>query len=182
DRALFVGAPRSDSFGRDAGAVYQLDLGAAHVGFSQKEYVVEARAWRHLHQAKPFRDGWKVSISVVRDLKHTSDWVTVAFATSDLSALGVDYTAYEQCWDLPITERDPSVCGDYEQTAGELTFAPGQQERTFFVRVMDDHCYEHYPEYVQLSLSIPGGAALRGEEYLAKLRIDDNDRGRHECH
>lgn len=40
---------------------------------------------------------------------------------------------------------------------------------------------DRYPEYVQLSLSIPGGGALQGEQYLAKLRIDDDDRGRTEC-
>lgn len=42
------------------------------------------------------------------------------------------------------------------------------------------HTAHRYPEYVQLSLSIPGGGALQGEQYLAKLRIDD-DRDREEC-
>lgn len=40
---------------------------------------------------------------------------------------------------------------------------------------------DRYPEYVQLSLSIPGGGALQGERYLSKLRIDDDDRDRKEC-
>lgn len=38
-----------------------------------------------------------------------------------------------------------------------------------------------YPEYVQLSLSIPGGGALQGQQYLAKLRIDDDDRHKDKC-
>jgi len=36
-------------------------------------------------------------------------------------------------------------------------------------------CLEHYQEYVQLSLSVPGGSAAIGEDYVAKLRIDDDD-------
>lgn len=38
--------------------------------------------------------------------------------------------------------RPQGVCGDYEQTAGELTFEPGQIEKHFYVRIMDDHCRE----------------------------------------
>lgn len=34
------------------------------------------------------------------------------------------------------------ICGDYEQTAGELTLEPGQIDQAFFVRIMDDHCRE----------------------------------------
>lgn len=41
---------------------------------------------------------------------------------------------------LPPLEQE--VCGDYEQTAGELTFEPGQTEKSFFIRIMDDHCQE----------------------------------------
>ncbi|CAM9590200.1 unnamed protein product, partial [Discosporangium mesarthrocarpum] len=182
NRALFVGAPRSDSFGTDAGAIYQIDLGVVGVRFSKQEYVAEEGSWRGLHETEPYLDGWKVAITVIRDDgAEASDWLTVAFATSDLTARGVDSVAYQLCWELPVRGRDSAVCGDYEQTAGELTFAPGETTSSFFVRVMDDHCPEHYPEYVQLSLSIPGGAALRGETYLAKLRIDDDDKGREQC-
>jgi len=42
---------------------------------------------------------------------------------------------------IPIVPEQ-GVCGDYEHTAGELTFEPGQTEQSFFVRIMDDHCQE----------------------------------------
>lgn len=41
ERALFVGTPYSDSFGLDAGAVYQFDTGIAGVSFTQSEFSVE---------------------------------------------------------------------------------------------------------------------------------------------
>lgn len=41
---MFVGTPYSDSFGSDAGAVYQFDLGIAGAFFKQPEFSVEVRA------------------------------------------------------------------------------------------------------------------------------------------
>ncbi|CAM9525514.1 unnamed protein product, partial [Sphacelaria rigidula] len=125
--------------------------------------------------------GWKAVVKVSRRSDYSDDWFTVAFATSDLTARGIDSDAYRECSALPVGNRTPGVCGDYEQTTGELTFEPGETERSFFVRIMDDHCRERYPEYIQLSLSIPGGGALQGEQYMSKLRIDDDDRHRQEC-
>ncbi|CAM9175345.1 unnamed protein product [Ascophyllum nodosum] len=181
ERALFVGAPLSDSFGYAAGVAYQFDLGIARVSFEQTEFSVEEGDWRLLHERSQYLEGWKATVTVKREIEHSDDWLTVAFATSDLTARGIDSDAYRDCSKLKLEERNPGVCGDYEQTAGELTFEPGQTERAFFVRIMDDHCRERYPEYVQLSLSIPGGSAVQGQEYLAKLRIDDDDRDRGEC-
>ncbi|CAM9102436.1 unnamed protein product [Scytosiphon promiscuus] len=181
DRTLFVGAPYSDSFGPDAGAVYQFDVGIEGAFFKQAEFSVEEGHWRHLHEDPQYLDGWKATVLVARDSDHADFWLTVAFATSDLTARGIDSDAYRECSELPVENRSPGICGDYEQTAGELTFEPGQTEQSFFVRIMDDHCRERYPEYVQLSLSIPGGGALQGEQYLAKLRIEDDDRGKKEC-
>ncbi|CAM9209584.1 unnamed protein product [Hapterophycus canaliculatus] len=211
ERALFVGTPYSDSFGSNAGAVYQFDAGIAGAFFTQAEFGVEEGHWRHLHEDPQYLDGWKATVLVARDSEQSDFWLTVAFATSDLTARGVDSDAYRECSELARTcsrtqthfssfgsrisramdgldaetTSPPSatkgVCGDFEQTAGELTFEPGQIEQSFFVRIMDDHCRERYPEYVQLSLSIPGGGALQGEQYLAKLRIEDDDRDKREC-
>eukprot|EP00752_Nemacystus_decipiens_P003960 g3626.t1 len=181
ERALFVGTPYSDSFGPDSGAVYQYDAGVAGAFFTQAEFSVEEGYWRQLHENSQYLEGWKATVLVGRDSDQSDFWLTVAFATSDLTARGVDSDAYRDCFELPVSERLPEICGDYEQTAGELTFEPGQTETSFFVRIMDDHCQERYPEYVQLALSIPGGGALQGEQYLAKLRIDDDDRDRSEC-
>ena len=67
------------------------------------------------------------------------------------------------------------------QTAGEVTFAAGDSSVNFVISIVNDFCNEHYPEYVQLTLSIPGSAAIGGEEYYAKLRIDDDDFAYSEC-
>ena len=66
-------------------------------------------------------------------------------------------------------------CGDYQQATGEVTFAAGSSTALFTVNIMNDLCYEHFSEYVQLTLSIPGSGVLQGESYFAKLRIDDDD-------
>jgi len=56
-----------------------------------------------------------------------------------------------------------------------VTFAAGSSNALFQVEIMNDNCYEHNLEYVQLTLSIPGATVLQGEGYFAKLRIDDDD-------
>lgn len=40
---MFVGAPYSDSFGADAGAVYQFDVGVARAFFTHAEFSVEVK-------------------------------------------------------------------------------------------------------------------------------------------
>ena len=75
------------------------------------------------------------------------------------------------------------TCADRQlrQAAGEVTFAAGDTSVLFVVYLMNDDCLEHYQEYVQLTLSIPGGFAAIGEDYIAKLRIDDDDFDEGEC-
>lgn len=43
---MFVGAPYSDAFGPDNGAVYQYDVGVAGAFFTQTEFSVEVRTVR----------------------------------------------------------------------------------------------------------------------------------------
>ena len=66
-------------------------------------------------------------------------------------------------------------CGDYEQSSGVVTFNAGQEHAYFEVRITDDKCTESHMEYVQLNLHQLGGSPLRGENYRAQLRIDDDD-------
>lgn len=49
ERALFVGAPYSHSFGPDSGAVYQYDAGVAGAFFTQAEFNVEVRSRPRFH-------------------------------------------------------------------------------------------------------------------------------------
>ncbi|KAG5180011.1 hypothetical protein JKP88DRAFT_279922 [Tribonema minus] len=178
-RQLLVGAPGSDAFGGDAGALYQFDVGAVHASFSQTEYAVTEGQWLGLYAEDEPLQLYKVEVKVARDAAYARDWLTLEYATSDLTARGVDSEAYLACLALASDIRaPPRECGDYEQTAGRVTFAPGDAEVFFYVRIMDDHCAEPFPEYVQLTLSIPGTAAVQGAAYAAKIRIDDNDRTR----
>ncbi|CAM9860729.1 unnamed protein product, partial [Chrysoparadoxa australica] len=191
-RQLFVGAPYSDAFEERAGAVYQFDIGVVRVAFTKREYAVEEGDWGQKHQRATPHDDWRVGIELVRDLKYSNEYLTVGFATSDVTARGVDSPAFQNCFGLPAAERGNhwfthslthththslthALGGDYEQTAGQVTFEPGQVGAAFHVRIMDDLCRELFPEYVQLTLSIPGTSALYGDAYSAKIRIDDDD-------
>lgn len=52
-------------------------------------------------------EGWKATVLVARDSHQSDHWLTVAFATSDLTARGVDSDAYRECFELPVGERLP---------------------------------------------------------------------------
>jgi len=42
---------------------------------------------------------------------------------------------------------------------------------------MNDFCQELHMEYIQINLHVPGGGPIKGENYRAQLRIDDDDWG-----
>lgn len=63
--------------------------------------------WRHLHDGPQYLEGWKAPITVARDSDQSDHWLTVAFATSDLTARGVDTDAYEACSALSVAARAP---------------------------------------------------------------------------
>ena len=100
----------------------------------------------------------------------------------DGHATGIDGDKYTACDLLSTAERGPAYCGDYEQASGECTFFAGSSTCVFLVYIIDDQCYEHQNEYVQLTLGIPGAPAALGEQYVAKLRIDDDDFSELECY
>jgi hypothetical protein len=166
---VVVGAHGDDGLGRNAGAVYTLDVGLQRCYFESAEFVgLEG------HDAR-------VVVSVARDPsgEKLDRALTVAYATSDLTAKGVDSKKYAECLDRPVSAREG--CGDYLMTAGEVTFAPGDATVDFTVFLVNDACYEHHPEYFLVTLSIPGAGAAQGEDYIARVRIDDDDLGSAEC-
>jgi hypothetical protein len=77
--------------------------------------------------------------------------------------------------DLATNERGPAGCGDYEQTKGVLRLAAGSVSGGFDVRIMNDLCKERFMKYIQVTISVPGSAALQGEAVSCKIRIDDDD-------
>jgi len=49
------------------------------------------------------------------------------------------------------SERNKLGCGDYEQTAGIITFPAGIISSGFTVNIIDDNCYERDMKFVQVS-------------------------------
>jgi hypothetical protein len=138
-------------------------------------------------------------VTLLRDPDVFAGLVVLQYATSDLTARGVDSFKFDKCMALSVRERAAVGCGDYEQSSGLVVIEPGDMSGGFTVRIMDDLCYEAFMEYIQvryfvmnvlwssshsfsqITISVPGSAALQGETLSAKVRIDDNDFGFHEC-
>ena len=161
DTTLFVGANGDDAYHANAGAAYQYDVDIQRVYFRSAEFTCTEG------------DDTYCTVIMDRDPDYADRALTVAYATSDLTAKGVDTGKFNDCWNSNIRNREG--CGDYLQTAGEVTFSAGSTSELFTVFLMNDRCWEHYPEYIQVTLSPPGGVAAIGEDYVAKIRIDDDD-------
>ena len=114
------------------------------------------------------------TLTVVRDASYAERDVTVHYATEDLTARGVDDACYAACSGGAPNTAATSGCGDYRQAAGAVTIPAGATSAPFYVYIVDDPCVE-VTEYLQVSLSVPGAPASQGEQFLAKLRIDDDD-------
>ena len=147
--SLMVGTPGYD---QSRGVAYAYDVLFYSVGFVEKEKgVLENRLSR------------QIEITVSRT-GSTTRALTIRYATSDNTAVGIDATQYAACLLLPLQDRT-SNCGDYQQTAGELVFGVGESLKQIVVPIMDDECYEHDREYFQIDLHIPGGDVLPSEYY-----------------
>ena len=116
-----------------------------------------------------------VTLTLLRDLSVYAGEIVVEYATSDLTARGIDEAKYAACMDLPTMQRGPQGCGDYLHAAGSVIIPAGVKSGGFQVRIVDDLCKERFMKYIQVTLSVPGAAALQGERLSAKIRIDDND-------
>ena len=101
--------------------------------------------------------------------------LVIEYATSDISAKGVDSIKYSECLGIAASLRASAGCGDYEQSSGLIFFAEGANSGGFQVQIMNDNCKQRFFRYIQLTLSIPGGSSLQGEIVSAKIRIDDDD-------
>mmetsp|Transcript_20544 Transcript_20544/g.26727 ORF Transcript_20544/g.26727 Transcript_20544/m.26727 type:complete len:275 (-) Transcript_20544:136-960(-) len=167
--SAFVGIPGDDGNGNNVGAIAMFDLSIQRCFFMSAEFVVVEGEQPH------------VVVTIGRDSEWLGRPLTVSFATSDLTARGVDPLKYEECMNMPLEDRGQSCGGDYLQTAGEITFGPKDSEVAFAVFIINDLCPEHYPEFILLTMSIPGAQAVGGEDYLSRIRIDDDDEAHFEC-
>ncbi|RHY32933.1 hypothetical protein DYB32_002106 [Aphanomyces invadans] len=161
---LAVGSP---GFGGDTGCGYVYDTRFLQVSFASPEVGVLENVV-----------SGQVTVVVLRtgDL---SQPLTIGYATSDSSAVGIDSTWFAACLGMMIQNR--VRCGDYLQTRGELTFNIGESNKVIAVSIMDDWCYEQYPKYISLRLNVLGGDVLLGEQFAMVIRIDDDDFGRDPC-
>ena len=158
-----VGARGDDGKQPDAGAVHMYTAGFASAYFSSLVY-----------SALEGTDS-DVTVYVRRDPEVYNGELVLEYATSDLTAKGVDATKFAECQGIAANLRGPAGCGDYQQTTGQLVIPVGSNEAGFKVNIMNDQCYERFLEFVQVTLSVPGSSVLQGETLSAKIRIDDDD-------
>ena len=78
----FVGANGDDGMGNNAGAAYQYDIKMQRVYFDFAEYYATEG------------DNADVTITISRDADYTGHALTVAYATSDVTAKGIDSLRY----------------------------------------------------------------------------------------
>jgi hypothetical protein len=76
--------------------------------------------------------------------------------------------------DIKVEDKTASGGSDYERTTGVLTFAEGETNRTFTVRIFDD-VLEEGDETISITLSNPTGGAEIGTPSTAILIIEDDE-------
>ena len=91
-----------------------------------------------------------MTLTLLRDLNVYAGAMVVEFATSDLTAQGVDDAKYEECLRIPAERRAAAGCGDYLLTAGVVEFPAGATTAGFTVSIVDDLCRERFMEYIQV--------------------------------
>ncbi|GLE06227.1 hypothetical protein PINS_up015469 [Pythium insidiosum] len=161
---LMVGAPwlSTTPLTPRAGKVFVYDSRFASVRFSKT-----------LFQCAEDNSDGLISLTIERASSDLSSPLTIGYATEDITAYAVDAKKFAACMRIPATQRKD--CFDYQQTAGEITFAAGEQSKQILIPIMDDTCYEDRGEYFVVRLNVPGGEVLIGEQYVASVRIDDDD-------
>ena len=96
-----------------------------------------------------------VTVTLLRDPLVYAGTIALEYATSDLSARGVDSVQFAACQRLSVRERGAAGCGDYEQTSGVMVLSEQDMSGGFTVNIMDDLCHERFLEYIQVSLEEP---------------------------
>lgn len=162
--ALVVGAPwlSTSPVKSQTGQAFYYDAGFTTVSFTSSVFsCVEGNP-----------DGL-VSLTLTRAGPNVSTPLTVGYATEDITAESVDVLKYAACTNTALTQR--VGCYDYQQLAGEVTFAVGETSKQIIIPIVDDLCYELQDEHFLVRLNVPGGEALVGEQFVARVRIDDDD-------
>lgn len=162
---MVVGAIGHDAYQPEAGATYLYNTGFASVSFLKvstfriSTFVCDEFIFISIFFIDAIQSEFAVSensnrghaeITVLRDLAVNDGPLTLEFATSDLSAQGIDSNKFNECMLLPVKERTSSGCFDYEQTRGLMHILRGDDRGTFTVRIVNDLCQERFMKYVQV--------------------------------
>jgi len=94
------------------------------------------------------------TITVLRDIRVFRGAFDIEYATSDLTAKGVDSDKFDECLTIATNLRADAGCGDYMQTTGVISFNEGSNSGGFNVRIMNNLCKERYFRYVQVYICI----------------------------
>ena len=80
-------------------------------------------------------------------------------------------------------QRGAALCGDYQASAGILTFLPSRTRVDIEIPIIDDACHEPERKLFIINLSVPGGVKLRGPDYRVSVSIvDDDESYAHQMH
>lgn len=94
-----------------------------------------------------------VTVTLLRDLSVYAGAMVVEYATSDLTARGVDEAKYVACMEMSPQLRAAAGCGDYLHTTGVVVFEADATSAGFAVRIIDDLCRERFMKYIQVRYS-----------------------------
>lgn len=117
-----------------------------------------------------------VSVVAYRSPVWTED---VTVAEGDSGTTNATFKISRASTTLPViveygTADGTATAGeDYDQTAGTLTFAPGEAEKTVTVPVKGDELYETADETFILNLSMPNETLVLDERGYGTIRDDD---------
>ena len=89
-------------------------------------------------------------ILINRDLTVYPGELAIHYATSDLTAQGVDLTKFSACQSLAPSDRGAALCGDYAQSSGILVINAGISSGAFQVPILNDLCKERFMKYLQV--------------------------------
>lgn len=140
---MAIGAIGQDGFSSDSGALYLYRTDFAAVSFQQPVFSILENQLRNY-----------ATIVILRDLNIHSGHLVLEYATSDLTAKGVDDDKYSECMNMSTALRAQAGCGDYRQTKGIVTILPGDDRGTFIVPIINDLCKERYMEFIQVNFVV----------------------------
>jgi hypothetical protein len=91
-----------------------------------------------------------IEIVIRRDISYYQGPLEVQYATSDITAIGVDRSTFANCLRFSEGKR-PIKCGDYLHTYGILKFLFGQSSVSVKIILTPNNCKYAYSRYGQVS-------------------------------